>query len=163
MQKAPKLKDRVFENAIKTGANSGKANEPNINDKEDFWRLVEENSKNLHSLISNNYDLQIPNKEIVQILLKNNFNFSMFNPINFSVSNLGKLGNTENKNIIEILESYVYLPLVEKRFTGSLYISMTTIGDNLCCGISFNTKVLSENFIKELKEQAIKIIDSIIQ
>ena len=128
----------------------------------DFWSIVAENSANLHKCISENLELELPKKELIEIMLENNFDFSSFYPINFTVSNLGKMENTKCNSAIKVLESYVCVPCKEKRFGGFLYFGLTTIDNSLCCAISYNEKFFSEKFVDDVKTNILKLIESII-
>jgi hypothetical protein len=52
----------------------------------DFWSIVAENSAKLHTSISSNIELELPKKELIEIMHENNFDFSSFYPINFTVN-----------------------------------------------------------------------------
>jgi len=52
----------------------------------DFWSIVAENSAKLHTSISSNMELELPKKELIEIMHENNFDFSSFYPINFTVN-----------------------------------------------------------------------------
>ena len=128
----------------------------------DFWSIVAENSAKLHNSISSNQELELPKKELIEIMLENNFDFSSFYPINFTVSNLGKMENTKCNSAIKVVEGYVCVPCKEKRFGGFLYFGLTTIESNLCCAIGYNEKFFSEKFVDDIKINILKLIDSII-
>jgi hypothetical protein len=91
------------------------------------------------------------------------FAFKNYLKLNFlKVSNLGKMENTKSNSAIKIVESYVCVPCMEKRFGGFLYFGLTTIESNLCCAISFNEKLFSEKFVDDIKINILKLVDSII-
>ena len=137
-------------------------------DREDFWALVEENSKNLHKKIENNCELGIPKREIqlLDIFLRNNFNFSSFNLVNFCVNNLGKMKSStylSDESRIRIVEYYMCQPCMETRFSPPLHFGITTVNGNLCCAISFSEKIYTKEFIKDLKLLILKLIQDIIE
>lgn len=77
---------------------------------ENFWSIVGDISAKLHKNISDNFELEIAMKELFKMMIKNNFDFSNFSPVNFSVSNLGKMENLKFDSGIKVVESYVCLP-----------------------------------------------------
>ncbi len=128
---------------------------------EDFWSIVADNSTRLHKSISDNLELEITEKKLFEILSKNDFDFSTFYPVNFNVSNLGAMANTNSESTIKISESYLCVSFKEKRFGGYLYFGLTTIEKNLYCAISYNEKFFSEKFVNDVRINILKIIDMI--
>ena len=168
MKRTPKLEEKIIATTRRTKS-VRKIYEADFEDnREDFWLLVEKNSLELQKTVANNCELD-PHKKDIKLLdtmLRNNFNFSSFNLVNFCVSNLGKMETTPHLtqgSRFKIVESYVCQPCLEKRFSPSLYFGISTVDGNLCCAISYSEKIYAREFIQELKVLILKLIDDVIQ
>ena len=130
--------------------------------EERLWNLAENESMLLHKRISNNEELAFEIDDLFVDLLDNNFDFGNHSSTNFCLSNIGIMNNTKNANLVKLKEHYVAVPCLENRFGAVLQFGITTIEKSLNCAISFNEKIFSKDFIRDIKKYFLESIDKII-
>jgi hypothetical protein len=117
-----------------------------------IWNLGEKQSKLIHERITNDEDIKQINKGYSFIFdLENGYEFNEY-PYTHVLSNIGIFKNTSS-DIIKARELYFFMPSLEKRFPGILFIGVCTIDQNLCWAISFNEKFYTRNIISYLKSR----------
>jgi hypothetical protein len=138
-------------------------NYTNLSDDE-IWNLSEKETLSMHNRLNDNVDLKnYGPHDIYMELINNNFDFGNNTAHNFCLSNYGIMNNTKNLNVIKLNEHYVSVPCMENRMGAVLRFGVNTVDSNMNIGISFNEKIFSLQFVKELKKDLMDKIDALSQ
>ena len=135
----------------------------NLSDDE-IWNLSEQETLSMHKKITDNAEMihDVPDQFFLD-LINNNFDFGNNTAHNFCLSNYGIMNNTKNPNVVKLNEHYVSVPCIENRFGAVLQFGVSTVDNNLDIAISFNEKIFSLQFVKELKKDLMDKIDALSQ
>ncbi len=129
-----------------------------------FWAVVDDQSASLHACISRNEDVaSVDISPVVDFIDAHGYYTPLVNL--FSLSNIGVLRYNKAENIIRLREHFVASSMRDTRMTGRVFIGISTVdGDEnrLCCGISFNDKYYSCQFMAQLKEMIAALVDTLI-
>ena len=135
----------------------------------EIWRLAEIKSICMHQKLTQNEELNSSmsssNNEIdfAIDIINSNFDFANNTFDNFFLSNIGIMNNTKNYNVITLKEHYVAVSCLENRCGPVFEFGVTTIENNLNIAISFNEKIFSTEFIKNLKKDFLENIETLIK
>ena len=135
----------------------------NLSDDE-IWNLSEQETLSMHKKITDNAEMihDVPDQFFLD-LINNNFDFGNNTAHNFCLSNYGIMNNTKNPNVIKLNEHFISVPCMENRMGAVLRFGVSTVDSNMNIGISFNEKIFSLQFVKELKKDFMDKIDALSQ
>lgn len=161
-----KLKLKATQMGVYSLAFESVVNDINEQEKDNnydyIWKLGEKQSKLIHERIGNNEDvLQMSQGYTFIEDLENGLEFNEY-PHTHALSNIGVFSNTTS-DVIKARELYFFMPTLEKRFPGVLFIGICTIDQNLCWAFSFNEKFYTRDFISHLKNRLDFILNKLVE
>ena len=158
------LREKLKVNALQMGVFSVAFNcmvEDELSE-ETVWTVAEKQTLLLHAKIRNNEDIEcFKHLDNLIALISSGYEFAKNQETNFDFSNIGIMKNTREGSAIHILEHYVGMPSVENRFVAPFFNGLTTVNGNLCWALSFNEKIFSIQFIRDLKQAILRLINEL--
>lgn len=128
-----------------------------------FWFLAKQESDAIHNRIYNNEHFENAKHDIQLLEQINSDNkFSNAN-VHFAMSNLGVMNqSTKSLDTIKIDEHYFGTTCVQNRWSALVFHGITTVNDQLCWSISYNSECIRDEVIDYLSNFINEILNRIL-